>query len=62
MSMTYTAEQTTHRKQLLPLQDATCPIPASNIKVYDAETGKLKRIEDKNGNLIRRNKCQKQQS
>ena len=53
--MTYPAEQTAHKKQLLPLYDAPVPVPASNIKVY--KNGKLIRIEDKDGAVIRKIKC-----
>lgn len=56
MSMTHTAEQTSHRKQFLGYSDAQAPIPASEVKVYDSETGKLKRIENRDGNRIRGNK------
>lgn len=56
MSMTYTADQTSRYKQRLGI-GAGVPIPASEVKVYSVKTGKLKRIEDKDGNRIRGNKC-----
>ena len=63
MSVTYYPHQTEHVRQFLGYSDVAAPIPASEVRVFLSEKDYKKRkvyeILDKDGNRIRRNKCQK---
>ncbi len=51
--MTYTADQTSRYKQYIGIQDAPVPIAASEVRVYSVKTGKLIRLENKDGNILK---------